>query len=338
MVKFGIYLPTFSREIISRKLYEFNLEVAREAERNGLDWLWSVDHLHAFDAIEQVGRSLDILESTTLISALAAVTNLGVGFCVLCLPFRNPALTAKIAASIDIISNGKFILGVGAGWRKEEFLGYGYGWSKFGERLEKTKESIEIIKLMWREPIVSYNGKYFNLQGGELWPKPLQKPHPPIWFGGVGPKALTLMKYVDGWLAPPLHPEDFSERLDYITELRGGEKPQLGYEFYTAIDENMEKAIEKSKPSLERWFGRSIESIMTFETGVKLPGGIRVRYGATVGDPEKCIERLSDFIKRGVEHFILHFMPLEDTINGIKFYGKYVIPYIRDEFRDLHEE
>lgn len=329
MVNFGVYLPTFSDHVYSKDLYELNLRTALLAEDLGYNSLWAPDHLQGFTSIVKVGREVHLLECMTLLSSLASLTKkLLIGPSVACALFRNPALLAKMAATLDVISGGRLVLGIGAGWRREEFIGYGYGWESFDSRFSKTKEAIEIVKRLWMEPKVSFKGRYYKMVDGELYPKPIQKPRPPIWLGGVGPKILRLLSEVDGWLAPPLNIEDFKGRLEGFKD-----KPfYKALELYTCIDLEEDKALVRCREAVENWFGKPLEYVAKYEAKVPLPSGITVRYGATVGNPDRCIKDLEAYIKAGVQHFILHFMPLEETPNQMKLYAEKVIPYIKQNF------
>jgi len=101
---------------------------------------------------------------------------------------RQPAILAKQVATIDFISNGRVIFRVGAGWHRKEFESYGLPYDKHQVRIDKMLGGLEIIKKLWTEPFASFNGKYYNIQEASLWPKPIRKPHPPIWFGGTSIK------------------------------------------------------------------------------------------------------------------------------------------------------
>jgi len=331
-VKFGVYLPTFSRVKTGRELWNFCLESALIADKLGFESIWAPDHLLGFDSIERIGEpSIDMLESFTTITALAQATrSVKIGFSVLCLLFRNPALTAKMAATLDVISNGRLLFGLGAGWRKDEFKSYGYVWRPLKERLEESIEATEIIKRCWTMDKVYFKGKYYNIDGCEVKPKPLQKPNPPIWFGGVGLKALEGFMRIspDGWLAPPLRLEDLKYRIDAFN--MKGRGLTIAMEMYTSIDVTSDKALENARRSVERWFGDSAEKVAEYDTSVQLPGGITVHYGATIGSPDHCIDVISRYVEIGVSHFVLHFMPLEATVEGLKMYAEKVIPYFSE--------
>jgi alkanesulfonate monooxygenase SsuD/methylene tetrahydromethanopterin reductase-like flavin-dependent oxidoreductase (luciferase family) len=108
-----------------------------------------------------------------------------------CAPYRNPAVLAKITSTVDVISGGRLDWGIGAGWYDHEFRGYGFEFAANKDRIGMLRETVEITKAMWSEPDVTYAGRYYQLQGAQCDPKPVQKPHPPIWIGGGG-EQLTL--------------------------------------------------------------------------------------------------------------------------------------------------
>jgi F420-dependent oxidoreductase-like protein len=163
------------------------VEIAQLAEELGFDSLWLYDHFH------NVPRPAHeaVFECWTSISAISQCTSrIKLGQMVGCAPYRNPGLLAKITANVDVISGGRLIWG-GAGWYEHEFRGYGYDFPPPAERIRMLRETVEIVKAMWTEPDVTYEGKYFTLDGAQCDPKPLQQPHPEILIGGGG-EQLTL--------------------------------------------------------------------------------------------------------------------------------------------------
>jgi alkanesulfonate monooxygenase SsuD/methylene tetrahydromethanopterin reductase-like flavin-dependent oxidoreductase (luciferase family) len=125
-------------------------------------------------------------------AALTQVTSrIKLGQMVGCAPYRNPALLAKITSNVDVISGGRLIWGIGAGWYDHEFRGYGYDFLPAADRIRVLRETVEIVKALWSEPDVSYQGRHFTLDGAQCDPKPLQQPHPEVLIGGGG-ERLTL--------------------------------------------------------------------------------------------------------------------------------------------------
>jgi len=330
-IKFGVFLPTFGRNIT----YQLNLKVALTAEKLGFDSAWICDHLFGVYSLAEKPKGLypDILECWTTLSALAAkTTKIYLGTSVIAIPYRNPAVLAKMAATLDIISGGRLILGIGAGRSIEEFLGYGIPWEKFDIRFERTKESIEIFKKLWEEPVVNYQGKHYKLVNCQLYPKPLQKPHPPIWIGGMGPKMLGILKYVDGWLPPPIFPEDLERKVSFVKKIaeERGRPIEIALECYTNIASNLEEAMNESRESLTQYMGKPPEIVVKSGVPIRLAPGVAVRFGAVIGGPEECIAGIEKYVKIGVKHFVLHFFPNEAAIKGLKLYAEKIIPYIKE--------
>ena len=162
------------------------LELAADAEAQGFESLWAFDHFHT------VPEPTDemTLESFSVLTALAMATRrVRLGHMVICTGFRNPALTAKMASTIDVISGGRFELGIGAGWKEEEWRAYGYGFPTIGERLAALRDHLEVITRMLEPGRATYRGEYASVAGAINLPKGLQTPRIPIIVGGNGPNV-----------------------------------------------------------------------------------------------------------------------------------------------------
>ena len=148
------------------------------------------------------------LEAWTTLTALAAITRkVELFHTTLCQGFRYPAVLAKMCATLDDVSNGRFRFALGAGWFKREFQSYGVPWDEDHDtRIDRAREQIEIIKALWTQPTTNYKGRFYEIVNGVLEPKPLQKPHPPIWWGGQSEKSRQLVAdLADGWLMELFH-------------------------------------------------------------------------------------------------------------------------------------
>lgn len=166
--------------------FETMVRCAREAEVAGFDSVWLYDHFHTVPepAIESV------FECWTGMAALARETRtIRLGQLVTCNSYRPPALLAKMASSVDVMSHGRLILGVGAGWYQHEYEAFGYDYPDTPERLRMLREALQVIRAMWTEDRAEFDGRYYRLRGAINEPKPVQKPHPPIWIGGGGEKV-----------------------------------------------------------------------------------------------------------------------------------------------------
>ncbi len=159
------------------------VELARQAEALGFESLWAFDHFHT---VPQPTDEMTF-ESFSVLTALAMVTSrVRLGHMVVCTGFRNPALTAKLTSTIDVIAGGRFELGIGAGWKEDEWLAYGYGFPTIGERMGALRDHLEIITRMLAPGRATYEGPYASVHGAINQPKGLQSPRVPIIVGGNG--------------------------------------------------------------------------------------------------------------------------------------------------------
>lgn len=213
-IKFGCQLP------LEAGNFEEIAKVAEECERLGYDSVWSYDHLRPFWT--QRGQAL---ECWTLLAAIAQRTEkIKLGSLVTNVNLRNPALLAKMTSTLDNICGGRLIVGLGTGDRmsRDELLSYGYSFPCLDERLQRLRETIIILKSMWGEKEVTYDGKYYKLSNAINFPKPIQKPHPPIWIGGKNPRILdTVAEMADGWNYWGLEKKMIEERSRYLNEKCG---------------------------------------------------------------------------------------------------------------------
>lgn len=210
---FGVFVPQgWKMELASiedpEQKWATSVEVAVLAEELGYDSVWVYDHMHNVP----VPAHEAVFECWTMMAALSQRTSrVRLGQMVGCALYRNPAMLAKITSTIDVISGGRLDWGIGAGWYEHEYAAYGFGdefwlgraddWTGEGEpegrlpsakdRIRMLEETVEITKLLWSEPDAHYDGRFYRLRGTQCDPKPLQRPHPPIWIGGGG-EQLTL--------------------------------------------------------------------------------------------------------------------------------------------------
>ena len=186
--------------------------MALAAEDGGLDSVWGADHLIFRDE----GTTTGIHECWTVLTAVAAVTSrVTIGPLVLALPFRNPALTAKMAAELDEVSNGRLILGLGCGWHEPEFDAFGY---PFDHRVSRFDEGLQVLLPLLRDGRVNFAGEYHRAIDAELSPRPIREGGPPILIAGKQPRMLELVaRHADQWNAAwygrPDQADELRERL-----------------------------------------------------------------------------------------------------------------------------
>ena len=166
--------------------FEDILAIAQDAERAGFTRLWVSDHLF----LDPDAVNTDFLEAWTLLAALAVRTErIRIGPMVTSQSYRNPALLAKIAAGVDVMSRGRLEFGLGAGWKEVEYRAYGYEFPDGPTRVTQMIETLEICTRMWKDERATYQGKYYRIADALCSPKPMQKPLP-IWIGGSKPRVM----------------------------------------------------------------------------------------------------------------------------------------------------
>jgi F420-dependent oxidoreductase-like protein len=196
--------------------YEDMLAVWREAEEiSVIEHAWLYDHFAPIQG--DVGGPC--LEGWTVLATFAALTErLRLGLMVTGNTYRHPAVLAKIAATVDVISNGRLDFGIGAGWNEYEHESMGIPLYKPGERIRRLDEACEIVKRLFTEPTVDFDGRYYQLKDARSEPKPVQKPYPPFVIGGGGEK-LTLRvvaKYADIWNYTGSSVEEFAHKVEVL--------------------------------------------------------------------------------------------------------------------------
>ncbi len=192
--------------------------VARQAERLGFESIWMFDH---FTTVP-VPTDEITFESCSSLAALAALTSrVRLGHIVLCTAFRNPALTAKMLSTLDVISGGRMELGIGAGWKRDEWLSYGYDFPPTRERLAMLGDHLEVITRMFEggpSDHATFEGRHAHVRGAINVPKPIQRPRIPIMVGGNGPEVTWRLaaRHADELNLDGMSPDDVAEALPVI--------------------------------------------------------------------------------------------------------------------------
>lgn len=308
-IKFGANVPQIGSD------YDAMKRVVLECERFGFDFVWVADHL------QDVSPAKPYFEGWTTLSALAAVTS-RIRLCTVLVNnlFRHPSLVAKMSATLDVISSGRLNFGIGAGWYSEECNAFGIPFPGPLERIQRLEEALEIIRGLWTGDDVSFAGKYYTVKNATLNPKPVQKPHPPIWTGimhGRTRMLKVIAKHADAWtisslyLPTPKEHQEMKEALDVCCREVGRDPNQiqqaLGIGCVIAQDENMvrEKA-EKYKP---------------MSINVKDYSAKQMRLEGT---PQQLIEQLRTYTNVGVTCFVMNF-PDITTIEPVRLFSEKVM-------------
>lgn len=298
MIKFGIQ---FSQ---AGKSFEEIKRLFLISEEIGYDSAWLMDH---FYPTSSTGKELSfresMLECFTTLAALARETNsIRLGPLVACNSYRHPSLLAKMVATIDVISNGRAEFGLGTGWYKEEYRAYGIPFPKFSIRLDQMKEALQIVKKMWTEDKVNFSGKYYKIIDAYSYPKPVQKPHPPIWIGGRGEKVLkTAAEHADYINIYIVTPREFKERVALIDEYLEtlGRRQRVKYTWHGPL------YIAENKKEAENTLRRKMKSSMN---PVVARMSFKEYFERTVsGSVDDCLNKFQEFKDAGASYFIPSF-------------------------------
>ena len=212
-MKFGVCLPQYGREVSLEELRA----VAADAESLGFDSVWTSDHVvtpeHLRNNIGPV-----FLDAFTVLSHVSALTRrVGLGTTVMVTPYRNPLVVAKIISTLDTLSGGRVILGVGAGGAPDEFAALGVPESQRGAR---TDEYLSAMIELWTNDPSTYAGRFVNFEGVRFAPKPAQNPHPPIWVGGRSDAALRrAVRFGEAWHPTSMALDTLRERMARLRQM-----------------------------------------------------------------------------------------------------------------------
>ena len=262
-------------------------DVVRAVERAGFDSVWTGDHVSFHNPL---------YESLTLLASYAAITTrvkLGTGVYLLAL--RAPAIAAKITATLDVLSGGRLIFGVGVGGENpKEFELTG---SPHNERGARVTEGIDVVRTLWRDAPASFNGRFTKFSSVSIDPKPVQKPAPPIWIGGRSDAALARAgRQGDGWISYVVQPERYKQSLDKIhaaAAAAGRTLDRFIPAHLTFI--TVGKDYETAKATWVRLL--STRYAQDF-------GPLAQKYGV-IGTPAQCVEQLARFVDAGCRYFVM---------------------------------
>ena len=310
-LKFGVFLPFYAFQTKTPNEYDEQLKnLVLECERLGYNSVWLDDHL-MYDKSR-------ILEPWITLSALSSLTSkIRLGTMVTCNAHRDPALLAKTASTLDVLSNGRLEFGIGAGCQEAEHLAYGYGFPNASVRIEGLGEALEVITRLWTRERANYQGKHYALRDAVCEPKPLQKPHPPITIGGGGEK-LT-MKIT----------AKYANRFDW-----GSLSSVKDYKRKLELLQVQCKVVGRDFGEIERscWPGgqvfiaqtqKEVEEMISLRKPANLPLH-EFRKGNLSGKPNECRKHLQEYVDLGVTYFMLYFADLPSIV-GLKLFSEDVV-------------
>src|SRR5882762_2441983 len=280
--------------------FEDVLAIALDAERAGFSRLWVSDHLF----LDPNAVTTDCLEAWTLLAALAVRTErIRIGPMVTAQSYRNPALLAKIAAGVDVMSKGRLDFGLGAGWKDVEYRAYGYEFPDAPTRVTQMIETLEICTRMWKDERATYQGKYYRIADALCSPKPLQKPLP-IWIGGSKPRVMrAAAKYGHAFniTVSASGPGDLPTRLRDLDEACRAEKRDPKTLLRSAF---LQACVGKTRAESD-----SLIDAFAVQAGTDRAGLLKLRPGLVFGTAEEAAEKLRSYADKGIGHANIMFQP-----------------------------
>ena len=311
-MRIGLALPHYDFSIAGVDPIRFDAvaEVAVRAERLGFDSVWMSDHF--FASLRRYGggdERYGSLEPLSTLAALAPVTErVRLGTLVLSAGFRHPAIVAKSATAIDRLSNGRMVLGLGAGWFAEEYEAFGYGFADVDERFRSLEETMGYLAALFGDEPASFRGERFELREAYNHPRPVQEPRPPLLVGGKGgPRMLKLaVRLADGWNTVwRWTPEAYADRVAAVRETceRQGRDPasfRLSLGLFTIVGED-EADVARRYELMREGLPAGVVDAVPLDA---------LRRDGLVGTPAEVLERLERFAAIGVSELVVSPAPL----------------------------
>ncbi|MDQ3781758.1 MAG: LLM class F420-dependent oxidoreductase [Actinomycetota bacterium] len=323
-MRFGVFVPQGWRFDLAgvpvTDHWDVIADAARTAEALGYESVWVYDHFHTSPAPSQEVT----YEAWTLMAALAAVTDtVRLGQMCTCNGYRQPSYLAKVAASIDVISAGRLEMGIGAGWYEHEFDGYGYPFPKPSVRLGQLEEAVEIMRRMWTEDVVSFDGKHYHLDGAICRPHPVQQPHIPLWVAGGG-EQLTLR--IAARYAAATNFGDTIEQFARKSEVLADHCAQVGTDFDVIVRSNnfnvLCEATEADVAARLDWITERYTPLV----GESKAARVRALYTPMAGTPQQLIERFGSWQEAGMSYAIMFFPEFAFDSAGVERFATEVVP------------
>lgn len=278
-VEFGLVVPGDALDKSGRTHYMADVNRLLNKVKGAYASAWFIDHLQFQDG--------DVMEGWTALTYFTALhPELRWGHSVLCQSFRNPALVAKMAATLQFLSGGRYILGIGAGWHEEEYLAYGYDFPKAGTRVEELDEALQIIKALWTQDSATFTGKHYQIH--DAWCEPKPDPRPTIMVGAFKPKMLRVAaRHADWW---NVSSTDITTYRTYVQEF-----------------ERACKEVGRDPGTVRRTWGGGCACAPTEqEVAQILAVRPQLQPGEDfIGTPQQILEQMQPFIELGVDYFIL---------------------------------
>jgi F420-dependent oxidoreductase-like protein len=324
-MRFGTFIPQGWRldlvDVPTSDHWSTMLGVANQAEALGFESVWVYDHFHTVPEPTQEVT----YEAWTLMAALAATTEtIRLGQMCTCNGYRSPSYLAKVAASIDVISNGRLEMGIGGGWYEHEYNAYGYPFPKPSVRLGELDEAVQIMIAMWTEDEASFSGKHYTIDAAICQPKPVQNPHIPVWVAGGGEQLTlrTAARYAD-YTNFGSSPETFAQKRAILgahcERLERDPAEITNSASLNIIIGSTEAAVEAHKQALMVRFGKVLDDPSA--TIGRWFGDVQ----AAVGTPAQITEQIAAYADEGCDYIILNFPDSADHPESMDLFAAEVM-------------
>jgi len=291
-MKYGVAVPNFGKFAGKENIKEVGIV----AEELGYDSLWVSDHLVVPKGHKGFGNIF--YDPIVTLSYLASLTNkIKLGTSVIVLPYRNPLVVAKEISTLDVLSGGRVIMGIGVGWLKAEFNALGV---KYEERGQLTDEYLKVIKELYTSESPEFRGEHFNFSDIYFYPKPLQKPYPPVWIGGSSTNSIKrAVNYGIGWHAVGSIPNEIKEKSDVLNSFLT-EKNKCKNDFVVSVRKNLQIINREISDERELLRG-NIEKIVDGIDAYKKAGVSYIVFQILSSDFKGVIETMKNFSEKVIK-------------------------------------
>ncbi|HQY33746.1 LLM class F420-dependent oxidoreductase [Actinotalea sp.] len=298
--------------------------LARHADAGDWESIWVYDHFHTVPAPTTEATH----EAWTLMAAFAASTSrVRLGQMCTCMAYRNPAYLAKVAATVDVISGGRVEMGIGAGWYEHEWRAYGYGFPGAGDRIAALDEGVQIMEQAWRTGEATLDGRFYQVDGARVHPRPLQAGGIPFWIAGGGERKTLRIA------ARSAHYTNFVGTLEgfaHKSSVLEGHCRDLGRDFGEITrSANYNVVIGRDQAEVDArlaWIDAHYRPVVPEKVDSTVED---FRTGPLVGTPEQIVERLRALEAIGMTYAITYFAEAAYDRSGIELFEREVIPALR---------
>lgn len=304
-LEFGWHMPSFPVDGSSARAFSDQIHHTLERIQPHFDSVWVDDHVMPW--AEWQPNDTPYLECVTTIAYFAAAyPSLKFGATVFCQSYRNPGLLAKMGANLQLLTGGRFLFGIGAGWMEEEYVAYNFDFPKPAVRIAQLEETVQIVKKLWAESPANFEGSYYRVRDAYCEPRP--SPVPPVLIGGGGEK-LTLRvvaKHADWWNISGGTYDNYAHKLKVLRQ------------HCAAVGRDYDEIVKT-------WSAEAVAVAETETEAQRIAEASPYNENSIIGTPTRVAEQLQAFIDLGVRYLIVRLLDFPDT-QGIEMFAREVMP------------